>query len=142
VKLACALALSLTLACSGSSGNAPGADAVFPAAALETALSSTGSLMIEVRTSPDQPPSHGVLTVEFFVKNAGDSAPVDGLVMSAEPWMPSHGHGASVRPTVTPRGNGRYVLTNVDLYMPGSWQLRTAIAGPLSDRVDVPLDVL
>jgi hypothetical protein len=43
------------------------------------------------------------------------------------------GHGTSIAPTITPQTNGKYLLTNVDLFMAGLWQLRTTISGPMSD---------
>ena len=41
------------------------------------------------------------------------------------------GHGASVRPSVTAQGGGRYVVANVDFSMPGQWQLRLTFSGPI-----------
>ena len=34
------------------------------------------------------------------------------------------GHGADVTPIPHEMGKGRYVCTNVDMFMPGEWQLR------------------
>ena len=45
------------------------------------------------------------------------------------------GHGASVTPTVTALGDGRYQIDDVDFFMPGEWTLRTAIAGGSTDNV-------
>ena len=80
-----------------------------------------------MRTAPSQPPPRGTCTVEFVVTDAA-GAPKDGLDVTLVPWMPAHGHGASVKPTIVAKGNGRYVATNVDFFMPGQWELRTSFS--------------
>jgi hypothetical protein len=98
-----------------------------------TATSDTGSLTVDVRTCPD-PPSRGTNSVELFVAQASDGTPVDGLQLDVVPFMPAMGHGTST-PTIMAEGGGKYLVTEVYLYMPGVWQLRTTISGPLSDHV-------
>ncbi len=49
--------------------------------------------------------------------------PLDGATITVTPYMPDHGHGASVVPTVTALGGGRYDVANLTLPMPGVWQL-------------------
>jgi hypothetical protein len=49
--------------------------------------------------------------------------PVEGATIGVTSFMPDHGHGASVVPTVTPLGGGRYHVANLSLPMPGVWQL-------------------
>ena len=46
-------------------------------------------------------------------------APKDGLDLAVVPWMPAHGHGASVKPTIVAMGNGKYLALNVSFFMPG-----------------------
>jgi hypothetical protein len=50
------------------------------------------------------------------------------------------GHGTDVVPQLEPMGNGRYVFANVNLFMPGEWQLRFEFSGPVSDSAapDIP----
>jgi hypothetical protein len=43
------------------------------------------------------------------------------------------GHGASIVPSITDEGSGRYVASDVDFFMPGTWELRTTLAGALQD---------
>jgi hypothetical protein len=43
--------------------------------------------------------------------------------------MPEHGHGMNYRPTVQPRGNGRFRADGLLLHMPGRWQLAFAVGG-------------
>lgn len=124
----CALASLVAAGCSSD----PAGGAAFPAAPLLTSTSQRGALEIAVRTSPDQPPSRGLLSVEYRIHAPG-GAPLDGLDLAVVPYMPAMGHGASTKPTVTAEGAGRYVITNVELFMPGAWELRTQITGSVED---------
>ena len=127
----------VVVACGG--GADPPSD-VFPSAAYESVTSSSGAYAIEVRTSP-QPPRVGVGSVELRIRDRGGVV-VDGLTFVVIPVMPAHAHGASVRPTVSTKGDGTYVLENVSTYMPGQWELRTTIQGVnVSDDATIPLDV-
>lgn len=137
--LALALASGLACACSSSSPDtsAPGS---FPAAVLVSSMSAGGTLRVDVRTSPDQPPSRGTSSVELTLTDVR-GAPVDGLTLTVVPWMPAMGHGTAVPPVVTPAGNGRYVLTNVNMFMPGEWDLRTTFEGSVSDHAAPALQI-
>ena len=123
----------LLVACS----SAPADTSATPYVVVE---SDTNAFQVEVRTTPDQPPTHGVLTVDLTITDA-TKAPLVGAKIQMTPWMASHAHGTSVTPTVTELGEGRYRATNVDLYMPGSWQLRTTIQGAMTDNATLPVDV-
>jgi len=125
---------------SGCGGTASDTGAGFPAQALEHVTSAAGAYGIDVRTSPTQPPSAGVLSVELrIVDRAG--TPAEGLTLDVVPSMPAHGHGASVKPTVSVKGGGVYVVESVGLYMPGAWQLQTTLQGSTPDVATIPLDV-
>lgn len=108
--------------------------------ALTTATSESGALHVEVRTAPNQPPTSGVSTVELRVVDR-TGAPFDGLSIAVTPWMPAMGHGTPTEAVVTARGGGVYSVANVDLIMPGRWELRCAISGPVTDRLTLALDV-
>jgi len=125
---------------SGAAGEGSDVNASFPTAPLTTSQSDGAGFSVEVRTAPDQPPNHGVIAVEYRVTGP-DGAPADGLALSVVPWMPEMQHGASLTPVVTAKGSGRYVLTNVEVFMAGTWELRTAIAGPSEDSVAPALSV-
>ena len=103
----------------------------FPEAPLATIHSRDG-LAIEVRTSPDQPPSRGDSSVELRVSDA-EGEPAPDLDIDAEPWMPAMGHGAATEPERTVEGDGRYRFDDVELFMPGEWELRLTISGKTSD---------
>jgi hypothetical protein len=141
VLSACAVGLaSLLLASCASSGDEAGGDVGFPVEPYTSVSTEAGALSVAVRTSPEQPPSRGVVSVELTVTDPG-GAPVDGLVVEPTLWMPAMGHGTSVTPTVSPAGKGRYVLTNVNLYMAGRWELRTRFSGAATDRAVPVLEV-
>ena len=100
----------------------------FPATPYATLTSDSGELSVEVRTAPTQPPTRGTLSVELFVRSVA-GVPQDGLTVSVIPWMPYMGHGTSVVPTVTAEGGGKYLVSNLSLFMPGTWELRTTFTG-------------
>jgi hypothetical protein len=100
-----------------------------------TLASASGDLRIEVRTSPSQPPTGGLQAVQLVIANATTASPATGLALGVLPWMPAMGHGASLVPTVAESPGGTYVVSDVDFFMPGTWELRTSIAGAVSDHV-------
>jgi hypothetical protein len=137
MKHAFVLLLALAAGCSGAPDG--GADG-FPETPYATVMTDAGTLRVEIRTAPTQPPARGLLEVEYAITDA-QGAPRDGLSLTVDPWMPEMGHGASVEPTVEPLGGGLYRVSRLGLYMPGRWQLRTGIAGAASDHVVIDLDV-
>ena len=118
--------------CGGTLPAGPDTPPSFPAEALVAMPSSAGNFRIELRTDP-QPPVRGAQRGELVITGpAGDAA--DGLVVSVLPWMPAHGHGSSVVPSVSPQGGGRYLVDQLYLYMAGIWELRTTISGQVNDE--------
>lgn len=140
------LRLILFLAATGigtgcSSASAPSGDAAtFSDAPFATITSDNGQLVFDMRAAPDPTPARGVDSIELTVRRAA-GASADGLVIDAVPWMPAMGHGASVRPTVEAKGDGKYVLTNVNFFMPGQWQLRLTFSGPVEDHATPVLQI-
>jgi hypothetical protein len=124
-----------------SNGAAQSGPPTFTTDAFMIAPSTLGSgVSVEFRTSP-QPPVRGTIAVQLTIRSAPDGAPLDGLTVRVVPWMPAHNHGSSLVPTVTPEGEGKYLVSNVDLFMPGHWELQTTISGPLTDYVAPSFDV-
>lgn len=125
----------LALAGCSSSGALSSPDAAtLPAEPLRAISTDSGKLRIEIRTGPEQPPTRGNQTVEFVVVDAMTGTPAAGLTLDVVPWMPVMGHGTSLTPSVSETSPGTYVLTNVGLFMPGTWELRTNIAGAATDH--------
>jgi hypothetical protein len=133
-------ALGCTGESSGASGGEGGGETVFPAAPLATVVTQGGDLVVEVRTAPKQPPTRGLIKVEYLVTDAAGK-PVDGLDLGVQPWMPEMGHGTSTKPSIEAMGEGRYVLSNVAFFMPGRWELRTSIAGAMNDSATVGFQI-
>jgi hypothetical protein len=125
----------------GSSGAEPAGGAVtFPRDPMTKVTSESGGAQIELRFAPQQPPIRGVSTVELTITDAAGK-PIPSLNVGITPWMSAHGHGSSTRPEVKESGGGKYVATDVNLYMPGRWDLRITLAGEISDRATATLDV-
>src|SRR6188472_4123977 len=119
-----AVALSLLAgACGSSTDSGAPAPSMFPATPYATMISEAGKLDIEIRTSPEQPLERGLGAALLTISHQG--TPIDGLELSVTPWMPAMAHGASIRPMGSAEGQGRYVIGNLGLFMPGLWQLRT-----------------
>jgi hypothetical protein len=101
----------------------------FTADPLEVVPTASGALTLAVRTSP-QPATRGVGFAQFAITDTATGAPVDGLSVVVVPWMPAHGHGTTVQPTVVAQGGGIYEVDQVDFYMAGHWELRSTITAP------------
>jgi phosphoribosyl 1,2-cyclic phosphodiesterase len=94
---------------------------------------------VDVATQP-QPPVRGDNTVEYRFLDASGH-PVEGVVFTVRPWMPSHGHGSSITPTVEERGNGAYRVTHVYLFMDSTWELQATVTAPWQDAFTVTCEV-
>ena len=127
------------LAVGCSSAAPPPEDGTFTAAPYTTVTSDGGKLKIELRTSSPQP-ARGTVPIELLVTDASGAA-MDDLTLVVVPFMPAMGHGASVKPTVEAKGGGRYLLSNVTLFMPGRWEIRTSFSGKVTDHATPTLDV-
>jgi hypothetical protein len=117
--------------CGGAPGDGP--SLVFSGPVALSVASASGALTFAVRFSP-QTPVVGLDAAELSITDA-DGASVPGLTVTVVPWMPAHGHGSSTTPTVSETSPGVYVATPLALPMPGEWELRTTVSGPLDDTV-------
>jgi hypothetical protein len=95
---------------------------VFGAEPAQVVTSDGGGLVVKVWTAPS-PPTKGSNAMRLLVSDA-DGAVVDDAALRAMVWMPAHGHGASVMPTVTRTDPGVYEVAPVVFYMEGRWELR------------------
>jgi hypothetical protein len=129
----------LLLGCSGETGGEASSGA-FPAEAYTTMVGEKGAVTFEIRTAPTQPPSRGLVTVEYRISDMA-GAPLDGLDLQVLPWMPAMGHGASTDPSIEAKGEGRYLASKVSFFMPGSWELRSTVAGAVEDRAIVTFQI-
>jgi YtkA-like len=128
----------VNLAC-GTEMASPRLEPSFAADPDQTLASDSGALQIAVRFSP-RPPSVGEDAAELSFTDAG-GAPVTGLGLTVVPWMPAHGHGTSVNPTVTETEAGTFIASPLYLFMPGSWELRMTTTGTLDDTATAAFEI-
>jgi hypothetical protein len=129
--VAAPIALAAVGGCGGAAGGGP--SLAFSGSPALSVASASGALTVAVRFSPETPVI-GLDAAELTVTDAS-AAPVAGLTVTVVPWMPAHGHGSSTTPVVSETGPGVYVATPLALPMPGEWELRTTLSGPLDDTV-------
>ena len=122
----------------GASSGASGSPATTSACATDTrkdvytaglAKQTSGALSIKLMEANPAPPAKQSNVLTFQVDDASGKA-VDGATLSVTPFMPDHGHGSSVKPTITAKGGGTYEVTNVYLPMPGLWRLTVTVQMP------------
>ena len=149
------LALSLLLvtvavtACSssddGGSSGTSGTSGTTGACATDTrkdiytaglAKQTSGALSVKLMEATPAPPAKQSNALTFVVTDAAGK-PVDDATLSVTPFMPDHGHGSSVKPTITPKGGGTYDVANVYLPMPGLWRLTVTVQLPNVAAQDV-----
>lgn len=105
-----------------------------------TQTSLKGDYVATLVASVPAPPAKGTDTWTVQIADSG-GALVDGLTMSATPFMPDHNHGTSVRAVVTDMGGGTYEIAPLYLFMEGFWQITLALqpAAGTSDSVIFPV---
>ena len=136
--------VALALAGCGAAPTPPPPELTFTGSPDATVTSDSGALAIALWWSPVQP-TVGYDASQLAITDAS-GAPVAGATVTIVPFMPAHGHGASVLPTVTESSPGVYVATPLDFYMSGTWQLRTRIQGAgdaaqIDDTAEPTVDV-
>jgi hypothetical protein len=91
----------------------------------------------------DDAPAIGLNSWTIAMTNAGGVPVTDMTVTADKPRMPIHGHSALTFPAVTPQDGGVYVVSGINFFMAGYWeltlQLQPAAAAP--DRVVFPICV-
>ena len=117
---------SASLGCSSSQSST--STASFQTAPCRSFLTDKGVFSVSLWTAPEQPPARGVNRVKLEVSDTATGALADGLSVAIVPWMPAMGHGTSEVPTVLEQGSGIYIASNVNFFMPASWQLRMAFS--------------
>ena len=76
------------------------------------------------------PPAKGDNTWTLRVTDTS-GAPLPGLTMEVGTWMPDHGHGSPIVPTVTEDGEpGTYVIDPLNFFMAGLWEITITLSDP------------
>lgn len=78
-------------------------------------------LSFQLVSSDPGPPLRGTNVWELKVLDTANQ-PVTGATLTVTPFMPEHGHGSQVVPTITADGDS-YKITNLYLFMPGLWKV-------------------
>jgi hypothetical protein len=133
------VATLLGAGCGGQQAMLQTAPLLFSGAPAQTATTKAGLLSIDIRWSWS-PPVVGYDASEMTITDQTGAA-VTGLALTIVPWMPAHGHSASVAPTVSETSPGVYVAAPLDFYMSGSWQLLTTITGSIDDTAQPSVEI-
>ena len=80
------------------------------------------SLVSASPTSPERGES------AWRVQVQRDDAPQAGCAITLTPYMPEHGHGVPLAPTVSDAGAGLYQIDGISFTMPGLWEMRFEIS--------------
>ena len=100
------------------------------------AKQTAAALSVKIMSATPAPPAKLTNALTLQLLDAGGQ-PLDGATLSIAPFMPDHGHGSAVKPTVTAKGGGVYDVTNLYYPMPGLWRLTVTIQLPNVAAQDV-----
>lgn len=93
------------------------------------AATSGGSFYVEWSPEPSPVPLNELFAVRFRVLDPADrETPVAGAAVTADAWMPEHGHGTTLTPRVDSHGDGTATGEGFLLHMEGRWELRVGVA--------------
>lgn len=95
---------------------------VEPYAPKMTQPGTEGVLRFVLVSAQPAPPALGLNDWVLEVLDASGAAQ-EATFVEVKPWMPYHGHGASVVPQVSRNADGSYSLSNLDFFMVGVWQV-------------------
>ena len=125
--------LAFVLSACGSAE--PATPPQFSGPPFDNVSSASSSVHVSLRFSPGPLPSRGVNAVELVVTGmSGEQR--DDVELSVLPWMPAMNHGASAEPIIVAQGSGRFLAENVNLFMPGRWQLRFGLVDTKTHESD------
>jgi len=113
-------------------------DAVGGPTAAKTA---DGRWRVAYAADPDPIPFNAPFALDWTVEALDGSAPAE--VLYVDLWMPAHQHGGALVPTTTPTGGdgaaARFRTTDLQLHMPGDWQIQVRVdGGGETDAIDLP----
>jgi hypothetical protein len=106
-------------------------------------MAASGHYKIRLDMSSPAPKDTGNYTWTLSLMDMEGNAVQDATV-NAEPTMPQHGHGTDPKFTDATAGehNGQYVLTDMNLFMPGIWQVMITVnKGEMTDTVTFLFDL-
>jgi hypothetical protein len=95
-----------------------------------------GAYSVKIVDATPAPPAKLNNAMTFQLLDVA-GAPVDNATIVAVPFMPDHGHGSAIKPTVTPKGGGMYDVTNLYYPMPGLWRVTLTVTAGSAAAQDV-----
>ncbi|MBZ0272049.1 FixH family protein [bacterium] len=102
--------------------------------------SEDGRFTATFELSPDDPVA-GENALVMTLYDAGGQT-IEGADVTAEPFMPSMGHGSDEEPAVEELGGGVYRVENIVYTMAGAWELAIDVtADGVSDTFALEFDV-
>ena len=75
-------------------------------------------------------PTVGDATFEVTFLEGGGPTPAGLMVTAEKPYMPLHGHGATVYPVVADDGGGAFTISNINFFMGGYWEVTLDLKFP------------
>lgn len=100
--------------------------------------STSGRLRIEVLAAA-VPLRRGPQRLRIRVTEVATGKPIPSLALALQPWMPTMGHGLDSPARITPQGTSDFEISELDLFMPGAWELRLTLSGSVEDKAVVSL---
>jgi len=99
-------------------------------------MGSVGAVMMHLMEATPAPPAKGENTWKMMLMTAGGD-PISGAELTATPFMPDHGHGATVKAVITDMGDGMYKVAPLDLFLDGYWTITFDVKAPgdVNDQV-------
>jgi len=131
VNLRVALALSscLLAACAPAPASAAEALPNFEAPPSLRAATADGRFEVSVRTAPDPIPLNEPFELFVAVRDrAAGPEGTPGLTVSADGFMPAHGHGMLRAPRSERLADGTWRVRGMLFHMAGAWELRVRLA--------------
>ena len=87
--------------------------------------SSTAKLTV-LSANPEEP-VRGLNSWRVMLNDLEGNA-LTGCEISLTPYMPDHGHGVATTPVITEGEAGQYQIDQIELIMPGLWEMRFEIS--------------
>ncbi len=81
------------------------------------------TLALEVVSTTPTPPARGTNGWVVRLTSTDPAVAAAAQVAEVTPTMPDHGHGSSVKPSITRRPDGDYEIGAITLAMPGVWSI-------------------
>ena len=79
-------------------------------------------------------PERGVNQWRVSLSEMRSGELIDQCQIILTPYMPDHGHGSPLTPSVTPLSDGIYLIEEIAFTMPGLWEMRFDVSCDQEDQ--------